>query len=102
MPAGNDQIQMFVDTRIRPHSELARQLKLIYDDDRASIDAVYQALLPVNNPTWTDQRKDGPPNLLTPNDVLAINSFMEDVRVFMANHASYPIIIKACVRPPQG
>lgn len=99
MPATDEQVQQFVDTRIRPHSEQARALKLIFDDDRASIDDVYQALLPENSPTWTDGRTDGPPHLLSPADVLAINSFMEDIRTAMANHASYPIIVKACVKP---
>lgn len=93
----NTQIQTFVDTRVRTHSELARALKITFDDDRASIDDIYQAL--TNSPTWTDQRTDGVPHLLTAADVLAVNAFMEDVRTYMASHASYPVIIKACVRP---
>jgi hypothetical protein len=96
MPATNQQVQNFVDTRIRPHSELARELTLVFDDDRAVIDDVYENLN--NNPTWTDGRTDGPPHLLTPGDVLAINAFMEDIRLAMANHDSWPIILKACVR----
>lgn len=98
MPASNQQIQSFVDNRIRPHAELARILKIVFDDDRASIDDVYQNLS--GSPTWTDGRTDGPPHLLTPSDVLAFNSFMEDIRVAMSNHASWPIVLKACVRPP--
>lgn len=97
MPATNTQVQHFVDERIRPHSEAARALKTLFDDDRASIADVYDALFTA--PTWTDGRTDGPPHLLTPSDVLAINSFLEDVRVYIGGHASYPIIIKACVRP---
>jgi hypothetical protein len=96
--ATDPQVQRFVDERIRPHAEAARALVLAFDDDRASIDDVYAALN-VPTPTWSDKRPDGPPRLLTPADVLAINGFMEDVRTFMKAHGQYAVVLKACVRP---
>lgn len=97
--ATNTQVQTFVDERVRPHSELVRKLVILMDDDRASIDDVYAELS--GSPTWTDSRTDGPPHLLAPSDVLAFNAFIEDVRTYMKGHASYPVVIKACVRPPE-
>jgi hypothetical protein len=101
MAASNLQIQQFVDQRIRPHAELARQLALVLDSDIASIDDVYNALN-VPSPTWTDSRTDGPPHLLTPSDVLAINTFMHDIRDAIKNHPQWPIVQKACVHAPLG
>ncbi len=100
MAATDQQVQNYVDQRIRPHSELARQLALVYDDDIATIDDVYNALNV--DPTWTDVRTDGPPHLLTPSDVLAINSFMHDIRDAIKGHGQYPIVLKACVRAVTG
>lgn len=97
MAATNQQVQNFVNERIRPHSEMARALKIVFDDDRAVIEDVYNNLN--NSPTWTDNRTDGPPHLLTPSDVLAVNAFMEDIRTAIANHAQWPVVQKACVRP---
>lgn len=97
MSASNQQVQQFVDQRIRPHAEIARALAVVFDDDIGSIDDVYNALN-VGSPTWTDGRTDGPPHLLTPSDVLAINAFLHDVRDAIKNHAQYPVVLKACVR----
>ncbi len=99
MPATNAQVQQFVDQYIRPHSELARQLDLVLDNDRAIIDDVYQNVS--NSSTWVDSRTDVP-HQITPNDVLAYNAFAEDVRNFIKNHNSYPVIVKCCVRAVQG
>jgi hypothetical protein len=97
MAASDIQVQHFADERVRTHCELARSLVLSLDSDRASIDDVYNALN-VQSPTWSDQRTDGPPHLLTASDVLAFNTFAEDVRTYMKNHVQYPIVLKACVR----
>ncbi len=99
--ATNLQVQQFVDQRVRPHCELARQLTILLDDDHATIEDVYNSLNQ-QSPTWTDSRTDGPPHLLTPSDVLAFNTFMEEVRAYLKNHAQYPVVLKACVRAPQG
>ena len=95
--ATNYQVQNFVDQRIRPHAEKARELVIVFDDDIGAIDDIYAALS-VQSPTWTDARSDGPPHLLTPADVLAINTFLHDMRDALKNHASYPLVLKACVR----
>jgi hypothetical protein len=98
MAATDQQVQQFSDQRIRPHCELIRNIAVLFDDDIASIDDIYNALN-VGSPTWTDGRTDGPPHLLSPSDVLAINTFLHDIRDAIKNHAQYPIVLKACVRP---
>jgi len=98
MPAAtNFQVQNFVDQRLRPHAEKAREMAVVFDDDIAAIEDVYTALN-VQSPTWTDSRTDGPPHLLSPADVLAINTFLHDIRDAIKNHADYPVVLKACVR----
>jgi hypothetical protein len=96
MSATNDQVQQYVNERIRPHAELLRKLLLSYEDDIAAIDDVYANL--VDNPTWNDTRVDAPPHLLTASDVLAINTFMNDIKTAIRNNAQLPIVLKACVR----
>lgn len=100
MAATDQQVQNFVDQRIRPIAEQARALKIQMDDIIASIDAVYDALDPTNEATWTDGRADGPPNLLMPADVLAINTFVNNIRDAIRDNAQYPVVLKACVRAP--
>jgi len=95
--ASDQQVQQFVDQRLRPRSEAARALLLSIEDDIAAIDDVYAALT-APAPTWSDDRTDGPPHLLTASDVLAINTFINDVRTAIRNNAQLPIVLKACVR----
>lgn len=97
MPATNLQVQNFVDNRIRIRAEAIRAINLAMSDDISLIDDVYNALN-VGSPTWTDTRADGPPHLLTPSDVLAVNAFLHDIRDAIVNHAQYAIVQKACVR----
>ncbi len=101
MAATDTQVQTYVNSRVRPHAELARQLALAFDDDLAVIDDVY-ANLTAGSPTWVDNRTDGPPHLLTPSDVLAFNSFMHDIRDAIKNNAQYAIVLKATVRQVVG
>lgn len=110
MPLATDaQVQQFVNERIRPVSEQARSLYLTCKDIKAAIDDVYAALTQPT-PTWTDNRTDAPPHLLTPSDVLAVNTFITQLIALVegtfpdvgtANSAAgqYPIVLKACVRP---
>lgn len=104
MAASDKQVQSFVDQRMRSFAEHVRALVLEAQDLRASSDSVYAACS-AQSPTWSDARTDGPPNLLTPADVLAINTFAYDL-VEGANridkNAQYPVILKACVRPVLG
>ncbi len=99
MAATDQQVQNYVDQRIRNIVLKVRALKLQLDDAIATIDDVYAALN-VGSPTWTDIRPDNPPHLLTPADVLALNSTMHNVRDAIANDAQYSIVLKACVQPP--
>ncbi len=96
--ATDAQVQNYVNTRVRPHAEFTRALNLMLADDISAISDIYAALTQ-QSPTWQDNRTDGPPALLIPSDVLAFNAFMHDVQSFIANHAQYPIVLKACVRP---
>lgn len=98
MAAANDaQVQQFVNERIRPRCEQIRGLLNSLTDDIAAIDDVYAALT-AQSPTWTDQRTDAPPHLLTGSDVLAINSILNDLKTAINGNAQLPIVRKACVR----
>jgi hypothetical protein len=102
-----------VDQRVRPRCEQFRTLLALVADDKASIDDVYQAVSQ-QTPTWTDNRTDGPPHLLVPNDVLSFNTviscltqirnntFVNDAdRVACINAlvGQMPVVLKSCVRP---
>lgn len=111
MPRATDQqVQQFVNERIRPIAELVRAVTIRMADDEASIADIFEAC--ANNPTWTDNRTDGPPHLLAPNDVLSYNSVCvlsarvtagtasaQDVADLSANLATLSL---ACVRPVQA
>ena len=96
--ATNAQVQTFVNERMRPWCEQARALYLLSKDHTAAIGDVYANL--TTSPDWTDNRADGPPALLGPNDVLAWNAFMVAFNTFVEGNANYTVILKACVRPP--
>lgn len=108
MPATNEQVQQYVNERVRPRCEQLRALYLSCKDDKATIDDVYANL--TDSPDWTDTRNDAPPHLLTPNDVLAWNAFLTgfisyyegtfaDVTAANAGAAQYPVVVDGCVRP---
>lgn len=98
MPIATDlQVQRYADDRVRPRAEQIRALLLAMEDDKSSIDDVYQALTQAS-PTWSDVRTDGPPHLLTGNDVLAWNTFVTEVVAAIRGNAQLPVVLKACVR----
>jgi len=96
--ATNQQVQEFVDRRIRPRAEQCRALLNALLDDKAEIDDVYAACNQ-SSPTWTDSRTDGPPHLLMPADVLSYNAFITALIPNIRDAADYPAVVKACVRP---
>lgn len=108
MPATDQQVQTYADTRIRPRAEQFRSLVAACADDASVIGDVFDA---VNqpSPTWTDSRTDGPPHLLVPSDVLTYNAVTALFAKFIAGTATigdsqqfaanWPIFQKACVRP---
>jgi hypothetical protein len=97
MAATNTQVQHWSDERTRVRAEQIRALFNALTDDLAAIEDVYQNL--TDSPDWADTRTDGPPNLLGPNDLLAIHGFIFDIKAAMAGHASLPVVMQACVRP---
>lgn len=101
MPANDQQVQQYVNERVRVRAEQIRALLLAMEDDRAAIDDVYSSLTQ-QSPTWTDNRTDGPPHLLTPSDVLAWNTFLYDTITAMRGNAQLPVVLKACVQPVRG
>jgi hypothetical protein len=99
MPAATDQqVQQFVNERLRPRAEQIRALLLAMEDDKSAIDDVYAALT-AQSPTWDDEHDGNPPHLLSVNDVLALNTFWTNLIAAMRDDPQIPIVLKACVRP---
>ena len=99
--ATDQQVQAFVDQRVRPRCEQSRNLATLMLEDIAGIDDIYNALNQ-QSPTWSDNRTDGPPHLALPSDVLAFNTFLHDVSAFITGHAQYPVVQKLCVQNIAG
>lgn len=109
--ATDQQVQTFVDQRLRPRCEAFRNLIAAIQDDQNAIGDVYAAVTQAT-PTWTDNRTDGPPHLLTPSDVAALNTIESVLLKINAGTATttdvqnmfgqLPILEKACVRPVMG
>ena len=98
--ATNQQVQVFSDSRVRPRCEALRALYNQITDDKANINDVYQNL--ANNPTWTDNRTDGPPHLAVPNDILAYNAFITALIAFIQGQGNWAVVMGLCVQPDQG
>jgi hypothetical protein len=96
--ATDQQVQQYVNERVRPRAEQIRALINALVDDKAAIDDVYAACAAAS-PTWTDDRTDGPPHLLAPADVLSYNSYITALIPNLKDAADYPAVSKACVRP---
>lgn len=105
--ATDAQVQVYVDTRLRVRAEQFRALVNSCRDDKVSIEDVYAACTQVE-PTWTDNRGDGPPHLLAPSDVLVYNAilfmFLSLVDGTLTNenkaefHSNWSLFQSACVR----
>lgn len=112
MPVATEQqVQQYVNERLRVRAEQARAFVNALRDDKAAIDDVYAHCVQPS-PTWDDDRPDGPPRLLTVQDVLVFNSVitlllkcidgtatLQDVDDLNAN---WPVFQSACVRPVGG
>ena len=94
--ATNQQIQAFSDNYIRPFCEAARALQMAAANIPASDNDVYAALTQAN-PTWTDERSDGPPHLMMPSDILAVNAFAAAISSAMTGNANWPVILACCI-----
>ena len=108
--ATDEQVQVYVDQRVRPFAELMRKAYTLAKDHQASIDDVYAALTQ-QSPTWSDSRADGPPHLVVGNDVLAFNTFLVGFIAFIEGQltdgnkneaaSQWSVMLDACVRPPE-
>lgn len=120
--ATNQQMQAFCDQRIRPRSEALRLLITQMSDDLTNIGDEYARA--TSNSAWADNRTDGPPHLLqsgnsaNPDDLLNYNAFASALKnliygTSVANGSTvasdaatmvstWPVLLHACVRPPQG
>lgn len=96
--ATDEQIQAFVNTRVRPRAEQIREILLSMEDDRSLFDDIFETLSDPSS-TWSDNRLDGPPHLLTKDDVLAWNTFLFNTITAMRADAQLPVVLKACVQP---
>lgn len=97
--ATDAQVQSFSDQRARPFCEAARDIKAAADDFKATVDDVYAACSQAS-PTWVDGNTSLPPHYITPGELLGINTFVTDLQAFIAGHAQYPVVLKACVAKP--
>ncbi len=106
--ATDQQVQTYVNERLRVRAEQFRAINLAMTDDKIAITDVYDACEPAVSATWDDERTDGPPRLLTAQDVLVYNTILalwpkfrdgtataQDVADFAAN---WPTFQTACVR----
>lgn len=105
--ATDQQMQTYADERVRVRAEQARALVASMRDDKAALDSIYDRA--ANGAAWDDNRTDGPPKLLTSQDMLVYNSVatlllkcvdgtatLDDVSQLAANWAVFQ---SACVRP---
>jgi hypothetical protein len=97
MAASNNQIQAFVDARVRPHCELLRSVCNTLADDIAAIGDVYANL--TGTPTWVDTNVNNLPHTLTVADVLAWNALINAVYTAIHGNSNYPIAQSACRTP---
>ena len=107
--ATDAQVQQYVNERCRVRAEQFRALRLAIADDKAVLDDVYEHVSGANSipATFTDTRPDGPPHLVTPNDVLAYNTFLTaflafcdpngDTGTIAAGADQLPILEDMCV-----
>lgn len=113
--ATNAQCQTWANERVRPDSEMIRGLLLRIESNNASVGSVYERH--AGSGGWVDDRTDGPPNLLTGNDVLAFNTICvalaailrgtlpnDAAKIDACNNvaAQMAIVLKACVRPVEA
>jgi len=96
--ATDAQVQRFADERLRPRAEQLVRILNAMVDDRAAIDDVYDRL--ANGSAWTDGRRDGPPKMLSKNELLSYNTFAADLIAFIQAHPSWPVVRSAAVNSP--
>ena len=111
--ATDKQVQAWADQKSRTFCEALRGIKLSADSQNAAVADIYNACNQ-GSPTWSDNRHDGPPHLLTPADILSLNTVCVRLSAIfdgtLATDADkiaavndlasqWPIVLKTCVRP---
>jgi hypothetical protein len=99
MNATDAQMQHFSDERLRRRAEQIRALIDALEDDTRSFDAIYARLNDGNAEPWADARTDGPPNLMTGNDLGAYNTYAVAILNHLKNAENANTVLRACVRP---
>ena len=105
--ATDQQVQTYVNERLRVRAEQFRALVNACRDDKLAIEDIYQNVAQ-QNPTWTDNRTDGPPSLLDSQDVLVYNTVLTRFLNFVDGTLTdqtknefgvqWPVFQQACVR----
>jgi len=97
--ATTEQIQSYVDNRVRRRSEQIRDLLEAMRDDKAVIDDIYAALTGSHS-GWVDARTDAPPHLATAANVLAWNACVTTLIATLEDgDTQYAVVQSLCVRP---
>lgn len=105
--ATDQQVQTYVNERLRVRAEQFRSLVNACRDDKLAIEDVYAHCVQ-QDPTWEDNRTDGPPTLLSVQDVLVYNTILfmflalVDGTLTDQNKGEFsvqwPVFQQACVR----
>lgn len=88
-PATNQQVQTYVDSRMRPSCTEIILWVLRRQADKATVDDIYNSLTP--SPTWTDSNPNNSAHAAQPNDVLAWNTFIVNLLQIIAGPA--PVVV---------
>lgn len=105
MPRASDnQVQNYVDQRIRVRAEEIRALLNALVDDKMAMDDIYEHVNGANAiaSTWADGRTDGPPTLATKEDVLEYNALISALIPHIRDAANWPAVLSLCVHPVNG
>lgn len=107
MAATNEQVQEWVNQRMRVRCEQLRALFVLMEDDKATIDDIY-ANVSDGGSTFADNHPANPPHLVTKQDILGYNTFITMILKLKTGglttaeaadaNAQWPIIIDSCVR----
>ena len=100
MSVSNQQIQTYVDNRVRPSATDIVTWVLRRQSDMANISDIYANL--TNSPTWADENKANAIHTAQPSDVLAWNTFVSQLLDIITGSATDANATLAKVQALQG